>query len=305
MEGRHRDGDGLTGRIGRAGAATSRLAFRPVRAVALAGKDALADETQRAIDGVLAGPLPEAIGRSLVEHHVVERLLAKALETKAAQAGTSTVARELADEITTSPAFKRALKNVVASPEIRQALERQTVGFGADLADAARLRAENVDERVERVVRRRLHRPPTDPAPRRYAGLGTRATAFVVDAVVANFVFLLLGALGGLFGSLFGALRPMWIVDALAGSGWVLVVAVYFVGFWSTTGQTPGMRTMGLRVAGASGDAPSTGRSVVRLAGLALAIIPMFAGFIPVLFDDRRRALEDYLAGTTVLNAPR
>jgi hypothetical protein len=43
----------------------------------------------------------------------------------------------------------------------------------------------------------------------------------------------------------------------------------------------------------------------VRLAGLALAIIPMFAGFIPVLFDDRRRALQDYLAGTTILNAPR
>ena len=129
--------------------------------------------------------------------------------------------------------------------------------------------------------------------------------AFVVDAVVASFVFLVLGALGGLFASLFGALRPMWLVDALAGSAWLLLVVLYFVGFWSTTGQTPGMRTMGLRLVGASGEPPSPWRSFVRLLGSGVAIVPMFAGFIPVLLDERRRALQDYLAGTTVLRAPR
>ena len=107
-----------------------RLALRPVQAVAHAGKGVLADETVRAIDSVLAGPLPEAVGRSLVEHHVVERLVAKVLEEKAAQSGASPVSRELADGITTSPAFKRALRNVLASPDVRHALERQTVGFG-------------------------------------------------------------------------------------------------------------------------------------------------------------------------------
>jgi len=35
--------------------------------------------------------------------------------------------------------------------------------------------------------------------------------------------------------------------------------------------------------------------------GLFLAIIPLFAGFIPALFDRRRRALPDYLAGTVVV----
>jgi hypothetical protein len=34
--------------------------------------------------------------------------------------------------------------------------------------------------------------------------------------------------------------------------------------------------------------------------GLALAIIPCFAGFIPVFFDGRRRGLADWLAGTDV-----
>jgi uncharacterized RDD family membrane protein YckC len=40
----------------------------------------------------------------------------------------------------------------------------------------------------------------------------------------------------------------------------------------------------------------------VRLIGLGLAIIPLFAGFLPVLVDDRRRGLHDFLAGTVVLH---
>jgi hypothetical protein len=38
----------------------------------------------------------------------------------------------------------------------------------------------------------------------------------------------------------------------------------------------------------------------VRVVGLAVAIIPFFAGFVPVLFDGRRRGLPDYVAGTVV-----
>ena len=31
---------------------------------------------ERALDALLAGPLPEALGRSLAEHHVIERVAA-------------------------------------------------------------------------------------------------------------------------------------------------------------------------------------------------------------------------------------
>ena len=39
----------------------------------------------------------------------------------------------------------------------------------------------------------------------------------------------------------------------------------------------------------------------MRLAGLVLAIVPLFAGFVPVLFTERRRGLPDFLAGTVVV----
>jgi len=40
----------------------------------------------------------------------------------------------------------------------------------------------------------------------------------------------------------------------------------------------------------------------VRLVGVVLATIPLFAGFLPILFTDRRRGLADWLADTVVVN---
>ena len=90
--------------------------------------------------------------------------------------------------------------------------------------------------------------------------------------------------IASLVASLVGGLRPEWLVGVLLASGWLLVVGTYFVLFWSAAGQTPGMRLLRLRVLGPEGDPPSIGRSLVRMVGLVLAIVPLFAGFIPVLF---------------------
>ena len=61
------------------------------------------------------------------------------------------------------------------------------------------------------------------------------------------------------------------------------------------------MRWLGLRVTTADGGAVSLGRALIRVIGLGLAIVPFFAGFLPVLVDDRRRALQDFMAGTVVV----
>ena len=61
------------------------------------------------------------------------------------------------------------------------------------------------------------------------------------------------------------------------------------------------MHLLGLRVQGPNGRKPGLLRSVVRLVGLWLAIAIAFLGFLPVLVDDRRRALQDFLSGTEVV----
>ena len=134
------------------------------------------------------------------------------------------------------------------------------------------------------------------------AGIATRGTALAMDAAFANLIFLVLGALIGLVTSLVGDLRPQWLVALLAAAGWTLIVGGYFTLFWSTTGQTPGMRMMRLRVVTYAGGRVHFFRALIRLGGLVLAIIPLGAGFLPVLFDDRRRALQDLLARTLVIH---
>jgi uncharacterized RDD family membrane protein YckC len=51
-----------------------------------------------------------------------------------------------------------------------------------------------------------------------------------------------------LVGSLVADVRLDTLGRLLAAAAWIAVVMAYFVLFWSTAGQTPGMRLMGLRV---------------------------------------------------------
>jgi len=136
-----------------------------------------------------------------------------------------------------------------------------------------------------------------------YAGIATRAVALAIDVAIAQVILLFGGAVLALVASLVGGVQFDTLAKILAAVAWVAVVGFYFVLFWSTAGQTPGMRLMALRVMTAAGVHPGVTRSIVRLVGLGLAIVPLFAGFLPVLFDERRRGLHDLLAGTVVLYA--
>jgi uncharacterized RDD family membrane protein YckC len=138
-----------------------------------------------------------------------------------------------------------------------------------------------------------------------YAGVATRAVALSIDAAVAHVIVFAGGAILALVGSLVADVRLDTLGRVLAATAWAAVVAAYFVLFWSTAGQTPGMRLMGLRVMTQRGVHPGVTRSVVRVVGLGLAIVPLFLGFLPVLVDAQRRGLHDLLAGTVVLYAER
>ena len=94
-------------------------------------------------------------------------------------------------------------------------------------------------------------------------------------------------------------------VAAVLAVAYFVFVVGYFVAFWSTTGQTVGSRVMRIRVIDAHG-APrlKPRRALVRVAGLVLATIPLFAGFFMMLWDGRRRCLQDHLARTLVVHAP-
>ena len=136
-----------------------------------------------------------------------------------------------------------------------------------------------------------------------YAGVATRALALAVDVAIVHVIVFAGGAVLALVASLVGDVRLDTLGRIFAACAWLGVVASYFVLFWTGAGQTPGMRIMGVRLITYDGRLPSVARSLVRLLGLGLAIIPLFLGFVPALVDGRRRALPDFLAGTLVLYA--
>jgi uncharacterized RDD family membrane protein YckC len=133
-----------------------------------------------------------------------------------------------------------------------------------------------------------------------YVGLVTRAVALLIDAVAIDVIALLVGGAVNLILSMFGVSGSVNLVAAVAGGlAWLVWSGAYFVTFWTVTGQTPGARLMGIRVVRPDGRIGFV-CAVSRFGGLVLSMLPLGAGFIPVLFDDRRRGLHDRIAGTVV-----
>ena len=154
----------------------------------------------------------------------------------------------------------------------------------------------------------RVHAAGREPVTElRYEGLVTRGIAFAIDAAIINLVAIVVA--GGVALALSVLSVPEDSLDTvLIGLGSALFLAWslgYFVAFWSTTGQTPGSRLMRITVCSAD-DASllRPRRAAFRFACLVLAAIPLLAGFLPILFDDRRRGVHDMLAGTVVVEDP-
>jgi uncharacterized RDD family membrane protein YckC len=147
--------------------------------------------------------------------------------------------------------------------------------------------------------------PTTAPGEEeRHIGIVTRAVSWVLDAALINLVAIMVGLGTALVLSIFPLGKNLKTpLEAIAGTAYVAWIALYFVVFWSMTGQTPGARIMQIRlVRGANRGRVKPARAVVRWIGMNLAMIPLFAGYIPILF--RRRGFPDWLAKTLVLDAP-
>jgi uncharacterized RDD family membrane protein YckC len=159
-----------------------------------------------------------------------------------------------------------------------------------------------------RAAARAHHAQEAPPQPRatEYEGLVTRAIAFAVDAAIISGVSVVVGAAAGLTLSVLSVPSEVeTAVFGFAGGICLLWSTAYFVTFWSTTGQTPGNRLLGIRVCLAEDGSPlRPARALLRLIALTLCAIPLFAGFLPILVNDRRRGVHDMLAGTVVVGAP-
>jgi len=305
------------GSAGVAGGARATRAYGEARLEEAAGEVLGSRGVERAVERAFAGPLPEHVANAAVEQRVVQRMVAEvlasvdmqaaiaaALERERAEgrleqivgeAARSQAAEEIAQRVVSSPELQRLIEEVIASDAVRTALARQSASFGSEVAGEVRHRTRRIDDRISVTG-------STAEAPSPYAGLLGRFIAGALDLALMSVVFLGGAAMVDVVSNLVGGLRPSWLEAAIASVGATVGAVTYLVVFWTVAGQTPGMRAMGLRlVVGRNGThPPGAGRALLRVVGLVIAIVPFFAGFLPILFDRRRRAIQDMLAGTSV-----
>jgi uncharacterized RDD family membrane protein YckC len=161
---------------------------------------------------------------------------------------------------------------------------------------------------------RRQGPPPQQeraPAPAalawRPAGLGVRAVAFVLDAVVLLSFLMLFTALAllQLFLRTDSGSRDsdaaVWTAVYMV-LGWLAFVPLYHIVLWAWRGQTVGQMAVRVRVVRADGAPLEPWRALVRFLVYALSLLFLFLGFLPALLDEERRGLPDLVAGTLVID---
>jgi uncharacterized RDD family membrane protein YckC len=146
------------------------------------------------------------------------------------------------------------------------------------------------------------------------AGFFHRLIAGVVDALILTPILLFVGWLTvKVTGAQVPPLSELRVESALelvleGGSllasllamGTVILV-LYGSLFIATTGATPGLRLLRLRVINVYGEAPEWWRGILRCLGEVVAALLLGLGLLWIGFDREKRGLHDWLAGTYVI----
>jgi hypothetical protein len=98
------------------------------------------------------------------EQVIVSALASPGLERLIVQLLDSRLADEVTDRVLHSPEMERVVEYVATSPQVLDAVSRQTRSFADEMASGARRRAESADDLVERTVRGWLRRPRPQPS---------------------------------------------------------------------------------------------------------------------------------------------
>ena len=135
-----------------------------------------------------------------------------------------------------------------------------------------------------------------------YAGAISRLVAFGADVGASWGLYLLGSALADIAVRLVTGHTYTLTNHRLAA---FIVLGVweflYFSYQWAVSGKTLGMAIFGVQVVTVEGGPISPQRAVLRTVGLALTLLTLGIGFLGIVYQRERRALDDFIAGTAVV----
>jgi uncharacterized RDD family membrane protein YckC len=76
---------------------------------------------------------------------------------------------------------------------------------------------------------------------------------------------------------------------------------IYFAYQWAVSGKTIGMALFGIQVVTKQGGPITPRQAVLRTIGLGLTLLTLGIGFLGIVYQRERRALDDFVAGTAVV----
>jgi uncharacterized RDD family membrane protein YckC len=270
-------------------------------AVQLAAEEAIvraaeSPAVERALVRVLQGPAVREAAAGALNSDQVEAAIVAALDSEM----IDRVWAELLD----SDETQRLIERIAEAPEVRAAITQQGLGLIDDIGRQLAKVARRLDDGLESFLWRLLRRKPRTESPPQ-AGAVTRALAVAVDVLLLDAILLGISGAIALVANAFGDSGNAPTSAVVAGAGvWMITGAVYLVGFWSLSGQTPGMRFLDIRLDAGGTRRIGTRRAVRRLIGLGLSALFLGLPLLGIVFSRRRRGLPDRMAGTEVLYVP-
>jgi uncharacterized RDD family membrane protein YckC len=138
-----------------------------------------------------------------------------------------------------------------------------------------------------------------------YSGVVSRLLAYGLDLVISSSLFTLAVAAVDFVVSIVVGHVVHWtrsdsVVVSVLYAVWLFL---YFAYSWATTGRTPGMVVMGIRVVRADGGHAETWRAVVRTLVLPISVALWWLSLPLILVQREHRAPHDLVAGTAVVYA--
>jgi uncharacterized RDD family membrane protein YckC len=126
-------------------------------------------------------------------------------------------------------------------------------------------------------------------------GFFPRLVAYIIDAIILGIVYWIINLIFSMPGDPTIAMLGSLIA--------ALVGLAYLIYFWTSTGQTPGKKVMGIKVVATDGSKLTTGKAILRIIGYAISGAIIFLGFIWILIDKDKQGWHDKIAGTYVVKA--
>jgi len=136
-----------------------------------------------------------------------------------------------------------------------------------------------------------------------YAAFQRRFMAWIIDAIILGVLFPVIFLI--IYYISYETSAGRYLDFEPLGAGifcWLCFGIIYFIGFWTWRGQTPGKMILKIKIVKGDGNPIDIVRAILRYIGYLVSTVIAFIGHFMIIWDRRKQGLHDKIARTYVVN---